>query len=889
MSVWVLLLMFAKVTLTAHTEKSKPDLSNLTKTIKSRLARWRKGDYSKLWEEATRRTRIPPQSGRKKAPDPPAASQEEKNALRAVRLAQQGEYTRAVQSLTSAGLARPDRDTTRIMQSKHPQSARATAFRSSQSSPQMAFSQTTVMKATMSFRKGSAPGPDGLRAEHLRAATQHAPPNRRAKAEEALTKLVNTMVAGNVPDEVAPFLAGARLHAGNKKDGGIRPIAVGNILRRLTSKCSMSTVAERAASLLGPHQLGVGVKEGLEAIIHAARQATQEGDEDFLVLQVDFLNAFNMADREKAFVAMEEAFPDLIEWVLTCYNCEAKLIFGKTIILSQVGFHQGDPLAGLLFSLTLHPIIMKIQQRIQGLKLNTWYLDDGSLGGNKRQLQGAVDIILQEGPARGLFLSTARTVPPQAKPKSTVWSPCGVNLQDDPLDRGIPRVKEEGIILLGSPIGSQHFVDEAIRERISKVKTFLESLPLLQNGQVEYTLLRSCLSLPKFMYTMRTTETTDHQPLWQGVDCLIREAMSRILGVPLSTTQWLQAQLPVKMGGMGLFSTWDLAPAAYCTSYLAAHDLKLTILNKTQEESPPIISAGMLEYLSSKTGEDSTIDSLIGTSQSAVSLSIHLKKHQLLTQTIQGQGVVRETARLASVGLLHAGDWLNVMPSPTLGLAMDPAEFTVCVKYRLGVKVFSTAGKCPACPAMSDALGDHAISCGYAGERIARHDRLRDALFSTAQQGCLGPTREDRALLPGSDARPADVLIPNWTGGRDTALDITVVNPLQAAMVNQAAVTAGHGLTVAYDRKMTKAGEECRRAGMVFIPMPMETLGGWHEKTEMQVKKLASALARHTGGEQSETTRHLCQRLSILLARGNSALILNRQPNFPTAAEDGVE
>ena len=88
---------------------------------------------------------------------------------------------------------------------------------------------------------------------------------------------------------------------------------------------------------------------------------------------------------------------------------------------------------------------------------------------------------------------------------------------------------------------------------------------------------------------------------------------------------------------------------------------------------------------------------------------------------------------------------------------------------------------------------------------------------------------------------------------------------------------------------MNKAGEECRRAGMVFIPMPMETLGGWHEKTEMQVKKLASALARHTGGEQSETTRHLCQRLAILLARGNSALILNRQPNFPTAAEDGVE
>ena len=43
-----------------------------------------------------------------------------------------------------------------------------------------------------------------------------------------------------------------------------------------------------------------------------ANEAVQEGDEDFLFLQVDLINAFNMADREKAFTALEEAFPDLI-------------------------------------------------------------------------------------------------------------------------------------------------------------------------------------------------------------------------------------------------------------------------------------------------------------------------------------------------------------------------------------------------------------------------------------------------------------------------------------------------------------------------------------------------------------------------------------------------
>ena len=52
-----------------------------------------------------------------------------------------------------------------------------------------------------------------------------------------------------------------------------------------------------------------------------------------------------------------------------------------------------------------------------------------------------------------------------------------------------------------------------------------------------------------------------------------------------------------------------------------------------------------------------------------------------------------------------------------------------------------------ACPVMSDVMGDHAISCGWGGERITRHNALRDVLFSTCQQAALGPVREDRALL----------------------------------------------------------------------------------------------------------------------------------------------
>ena len=95
--------------------------------------------------------------------------------------------------------------------------------------------------------------------------------------------------------------------------------------------------------------------------------------------------------------------------------------------------------------------------------------------------------------------------------------------------------------------------------------------------------------------------------------------------------------------------------------------------------------------------------------------------------------------------------------------------------------------------------------CRVGGEeRIARHNLIRDVLYNACSSAALGPTREDRALLPGTEAKPADILLPGWSGGKDTALDITVVNPLQTQFINQSAAVAGHALRKAYERKMQR-------------------------------------------------------------------------------------
>ena len=67
----------------------------------------------------------------------------------------------------------------------------------------------------------------------------------------------------------------------------------------------------------------------------------------------------------------------------------------------------------------------------------------------------------------------------------------------------------------------------------------------------------------------------------------------------------------------------------------------------------------------------------------------------------------------------------------------------------------------------------------------------------------------------------------------------------------------------------------------------METLGGWHLESEKTIPKLAHHLASHTGATREETSRHIFQRLSILLTKGNAALILSRSPDTVEAVVDG--
>ena len=57
--------------------------------------------------------------------------------------------------------------------------------------------------------------------------------------------------------------------------------------------------------------------------------------------------------------------------------------------------------------------------------------------------------------------------------------------------------------------------------------------------------------------------------------------------------------------------------------------------------------------------------------------------------------------------------------------------FQFAVAYRLGLPVNLSKNVCsmPNCSQSVDKYGDHALSCGYGGDRIYRHNALRDSIF----------------------------------------------------------------------------------------------------------------------------------------------------------------
>ena len=787
------------------------------------------------------------------------------NARRARRAMEDGQYTKATQALTSDGLAQASAEVYKEMLAKHPQ-VNPPPTPTAPAPPPVQVAEVDVFKALKSFPNGSAPGPSSFRANHFKEAVFCPSPDRANNAVQALLGVINLLCAGRAPPEVVPHICGASLFACKKKGGGLRPIAVGEILRRLTSKCISRVVQAEAFSVLTPLQVGVGVLVGCEAIVHAVAHVQEDANispEERWTLLLDFSNAFNSVDRGSMFREVRNRIPPMAAWMESCYMAQPILHLGEHTILSSCGVQQGDPLGPLGFALTLQPIIEKIKEEVPSLLINVWYLDDGTLCGSANDLRAALAIIEEDGPARGLHLNRA---------KSLLHIPV-----DDPLNHNPLPADRGGFDLLGSPIGPASHCESTVLRRVMKVQEILARLGDLQDSQMEATLLRSCLALPKVAFALRTSPPSHTQQASVVFDNAMLEALSDLAGGPLPEWARLKASLPSSLGGLNIRRASLHAPAAYISSLDQSKLLVARILGRVPEASSHQAPA-LLDLASAADRHDcrSIEDVDVPLRQRHLSHSIDEASYIHL---ITGAPDTRSKALALSTAIPHAGDWLNVIPSHALGLHLHDWEFRLCLQYWLGLQMVEEGARCSICQVVADPLGDHQVGCGGNGDRIHRHDSVRDALFSAAQTAALAPRKEVPSLIPGTSSRPADVYLPNWTRGKPAALDVHVISTLQQLTLKEA---QGHALSVGEERTRAAHSEACHAVGITFIPMVVETLGGWGEEAALTVKNIGRLQGLRLGipppPPPPQATQHLFQRLAINLWRGNATLWIRRLP-----------
>ena len=192
------------------------------------------------------------------------------------------------------------------------------------------------------LRTKGAEGPSGIDANGFRriiaSKSSKQSSSRLCEAIATMTKILCTQCIDL--STIEPPIA-SRLIPLDKGEGAVRPVGVGEVLRRIIGKCVMNIVKKDFVEASGSLQLCAGRKSGSEAAIHVMHTIF-EADESDGVLLIDASNALN---RQAALHNIRLQCPIIATYAINTYRLSARLfITGGQEILSAEGTTQvGDP------------------------------------------------------------------------------------------------------------------------------------------------------------------------------------------------------------------------------------------------------------------------------------------------------------------------------------------------------------------------------------------------------------------------------------------------------------------------------------------------------------------------------------------------------------------
>ncbi|KAJ2939808.1 hypothetical protein O0L34_g18001 [Tuta absoluta] len=756
--------------------------------------------------------------------------------------------------MSDDSIAAPGPETLASLQLKHPPPSRPLNFPQApdRATPALSVKEDDVTLALGSFHNGSSAGLDGIRPAHLKELTSISAGDNGHRLLGCLTGLCNFLLSGRLNPEVCPYMYGANLCALSKKEGGIRPIAVGNTFRRLTAKMGCRAVKEEMAGYLQPYQLGFGTQMGCEAAIHATRTFVQEpGNAGCIVIKLDVKNAFNTVERDVLLSEVCENVPSLYPYLYQVYSAPSNLFFDKSLIPSQVGAQQGDPLGPLTFSLAIHKAISSLKS-----PLNLWYLDDGTIGGKPEEVEQDLLVLLPLFKQLGLEVNTA---------KCELFS-CGPTTANPSFSRFrsiLPDLKElsrNSFSLLGSPIFTEAIPD-ALQSRRHLLLLAQERLKNI-SAHVALVLLRMCFAVPKVTYLLRTAPTWLCPEDIASFDNTLKDTLETIVNVSLTDDQWCQASLPIRHGGLGVRRVRDVSLPAFIASAHGVVGLVSAILSsKGDKVIIPFVADAVTEW--SARFPTATVPHAPEVQRGWDDVGCKKTLDRLMVAAAD-----TDLARLRAVSRSEAGAWLQALPSPHMGILLDSDSLRVAVAFRLGCDVCQP--HLCICGSMVEANGHHALSCCRCSGRFPRHHALNDIFrraFISANVPCV---LEPPGLSRSDGKRPDGLTLVPWQKGKCLLWDATCVSTFAASHLSRTKKSAGAAAEFAADKKRAKystLGEN-----YYFVPLAFETTGCWGSEALKLVNEIGRRLRER--GFDARSGSFLAQRLSIAIQRGNAASVM---------------
>lgn len=256
-----------------------------------------------------------------------------------------GDVSGALRLLSSDDCIAPkNEETFKSLQQKHPAHPEPTNFPdSSIETDPIIPTEDEVQRSIMSFRNGTAGGLDALRPQILKDLLNVQNGEVKNRLLTAVTSLTTIILGGTVPASICRYLYGATLTALQKICGGIRPIAVGNTWRRIAAKLACRRVSSTLSNLFQPNQLGVGIKNGVEAGAHTARIYFNSKHKSIrLFLKIDVKNAFNEVRR--CYMRLKKRFQKSSNSWSNATNTRPMFIMGKIYCYHNEEFSKVTPL-----------------------------------------------------------------------------------------------------------------------------------------------------------------------------------------------------------------------------------------------------------------------------------------------------------------------------------------------------------------------------------------------------------------------------------------------------------------------------------------------------------------------------------------------------------------